>query len=78
MEELIEKIYNLYINVLENLEIGGELDGSKLSNIMFLIDVIYFLEYGHPTELELLTIYDYYETAGAFLNDFSTDNWEYE
>ena len=74
MEELIEKIYNLYINVLENLEIGGELDGSKLSNIMFLIDVIYFLEYGHPTELELLTIYDYYETAGAFLNDFSTDN----
>lgn len=78
MEELIEKIYNLYINVLENLEIGGELDGSKLSNIMFLIDVIYFLEYGHPTELELLTIYDYYETAGVFLNDFSTDNWEYE
>lgn len=78
MEELIEKIYNLYINVLENLEIGGELDWSKLSNIMFLIDVIYFLEYGHPTELELLTIYDYYETAGAFLDDFSTENWEYE
>jgi hypothetical protein len=26
----------------------------------------------------MLTIYDYYETSGAFLDDFSTDNWEYE
>jgi hypothetical protein len=74
MGELIDKIYNLYIAVLENLQIGGEMNQKDLSELLFLIHIVYFLEYGHPTELELLTIYDYYETAGAFLDDFSIDN----
>lgn len=78
MEELFNKIYELYLHLLESLEIGGSIDNSDLANIIFLREVMYFLEYGHPTELEMLTIYDYYETSGSFLDDFSTDNWEYE
>lgn len=30
---------------------------------------MYFLKFGHPTELELLTISDHYETVGAFLDE---------
>jgi len=33
MEELFEKIYNLYIGLLGNLEIGYEMNTSDLSEI---------------------------------------------
>ena len=78
MEELFEKIYNLYIGLLGNLEIGYEMNTSDLSEIWYLINIMYFLKFGHPTELELLTISDRYETVGAFLDELDISNWEYE
>lgn len=78
MEELIEKIYNLYVGLLKNLEIGYEMNPSDLSEIWYLINLVYFLRFGHPTELELLMIFDHYETVGAFLDELDTSSWEYE
>ena len=40
MEELFEKIYNLYIGLLRNWEIGYEMNTSDLSEILYLINII--------------------------------------
>ena len=43
MEELFEKIYNLYTGLLRNWEIGYEMNTSDLSEIWYLINIMYFL-----------------------------------
>lgn len=78
MEELFEKVYNLYIKLLSGLEVGYEMNPSDLSEIWYLINIMYFLKFGHPTEIELLLISDRYETVGAFLDELDISTWEYE
>lgn len=78
MEEIFEKIYNLYIGLLNNLEIGYDMKESDLTEIWYLINVLYFLKFGHPTNVELLLLADRYETVGAFLDELDIESWEYE
>ena len=78
MEELFEKVYNLYIKLLSGLEVGYEMNPSDLSEIWYLINIMYFLKFGHPTEIELLLISDRYETVSAFLDELDISSWEYE
>lgn len=69
MEDLFDKIYNLYISLLNKLEIGYDISRCDLNEMSDLIQLIYFMKYGHPTESELLWITNHYETIGAFLED---------
>lgn len=74
MEELIEKLYNAYLVLLEDLAIGYPLSKSNLEEVWELIHLIDFVTYGHPTESEVLWIADKYENAKASLLDVNFDD----
>lgn len=74
MEELIEKLYNSYLVLLEDLAIGYPLSKSNLEEVWELIHLIDFVTHGHPTESEVLWIADKYENAKASLLDVNFDD----
>lgn len=61
MEEIIEKLYNSYFDLLNELEIGYPISNEKMNNIWEMIQLIDFMVYGCPSESELLQIADTYE-----------------
>lgn len=67
---IFEKLYNEYLIVLNNLEIGYGFDNCDLSEVWKLINVLYFLKFGELTEEDMLWLADRYEIAEAFLEDF--------
>lgn len=74
MNDIFEKLYNLYLILLGNLEIGYEMDVKDLEEIWELIQTLYFVKFGHPTADEMLYLADKYETVGAFLEDIDFEN----
>ena len=74
MEELIEKLYNAYLVLLEELSIGHPLSKENLHDVWELIHLIDFITHGRPTETELLWIADKYENAKASLLDVDFDD----
>lgn len=74
MEELIEKLYNSYLVLLEELSIGYPLNQNNLHEVWELIQLIDFTTNGHPTESELLWIADKYENAKASLFNVNFDD----
>lgn len=75
MEELIEKLYNTYLVLLNDLENGFPLSEKKLCDTWELIHLIDFMTFGNPTESELLWIADKYENAKASLLDVDFDEF---
>lgn len=73
MRDLFEKIYNEYLIVLQNLEIGYGFNNCDLTELWELIQTLYFIRFGNPTEKEMLLLADYYGTIGAFLEDIDFD-----
>ena len=67
---IFEILYNEYLIVLNNLEIGYGFDNCDLSEVWKLINVLYFLKFGELTEEDMLWLADRYEIAEAFLEDF--------
>lgn len=67
---IFEKLYNEYLIILNNLEIGYGFDNCDLSEVWKLINVLYFLKFGELTEEDMLWLADRYEIAEAFLEDF--------
>ena len=49
MEELIEKLYNSYLILLEELYIGYPLTQSNLNEVWELIHLIDFISFGNPS-----------------------------
>lgn len=74
MNDLIEKIYDLYLTLLINLEQGYPLSNKNVSEIWELIQVVDFMANGHPTESELLFIADKYETVKSSLINEDVDD----
>lgn len=74
MEELIEKLYNSYLILLEELSIGYPLTRLNLSEVWELIHLIDFIFHGNPSEVEMLWIADKYENAKASLMDVNFDD----
>ena len=74
MEELIEKLYNAYLVLLEELAIGHPLSKENLHEVWELIHLLDFITYGRPTETELLWIAGKYENAKASLLDVDFDD----
>lgn len=74
MNDLIEKIYDLYLTLLNNLEQGYPLDYKYVSEIWELIQLVDFMTNGHPSESELLFIADKYETVRSSLINEDVDD----
>lgn len=74
MDEILEKLYNSYLSLLDQLSIGYPLSVENFSEVWDLIHLIDFITYGHPTESELLWIADKYENAKASLLDVNFDD----
>lgn len=74
MDEILEKLYNSYLSLLDQLSIGYPLSNENFSEVWDLIHLIGFITYGHPTESELLWIADKYENAKASLLDVNFDD----
>lgn len=74
MDEILEKLYNSYLSLLDQLSIGYPLSDENFSEVWDLIHLIDFITYGHPTESELLWIADKYENAKASLLDVNFDD----
>lgn len=74
MEEILEKLYNSYLVLLEDLSIGYPLSKNNLSEVWELIHLVDFITNGNPTESELLWIADKYENAKASLLDVNFDD----
>ena len=74
MEELFEKLYNLYLILLDELSIGYPLSKENLSEVWEMIQLIDFVMNGNPSESELLWIADRYENARASLVDVHFDD----
>ena len=73
MEEIFEKLYNEYLIVLQKLEIGYGIRNCNLNEVWKLIQLLYFIKFGNPTESEYLWIADKYETVGSFIEDIDFD-----
>lgn len=73
MNDIFEQIYILYMNLLQRLEIGHEMKVQDLSELWELIQLVYFVKFGHPTNDELLYIADKYENLGAFLDEIDIE-----
>lgn len=69
MKELVEKLYTLYLALLDDLVIGYPLSNKNMDEIWELIHIIDFMMHGHPSEKELLWIADTYENVEALLTD---------
>lgn len=75
MGDLFEKLYNEYLIVLHDLEIGYGFNNCNLDEVWKLIQTLYFIKFGDPTENEMIWLADHYEAAGFFIEDI---NFEYE
>lgn len=73
MEDIFEKVYNLYMKLLYGLEIGYEMNSSDLAEISYYINLLYFMKHCNPTAEEMLLIADRYETVGSFIDEFDFD-----
>ncbi len=69
MHDLFEKLYNEYLLILRDLEIGYGFNNCDLTDVWRLIQTFYFIRFGNSTESDMVWIADYYETAGAFIED---------
>lgn len=65
MDDIFEKLYNLYELLLEKLYIGYSLQKQDFEDIWELIQLLDFIKFGDATEDEMLWIADKYETIGA-------------
>lgn len=54
MEEIFDKIFNLYTKLNADLAIGYTIDQVTLNKIIDLINIIDFITWGNPTNDELL------------------------
>lgn len=66
MEEIFDKIFNLYTKLNADLTIGYTIDQVTLNKIIDLINIIDFITWGNPTNDELLWIADHFETINYF------------
>lgn len=69
MRDIFEKLYNEYLNVLRDLEIGYGFDDCDLTEVWKLIQTLYFIRFGNHTEEEMLWLADRYETSAFFIED---------
>ena len=74
MEELFEKLYNSYLVLLEDLQMGYPLTNKNMNEVWELMHLIHFVLFGHPSESEMLWIADKYENSKALLIDVSFDD----
>lgn len=74
MEELIDKLYNTYLILLDNLSQGYPFEYKYLADTWELIQLIDFMSNGHPSETELLWIADRYENVKVTLSDVGFNN----
>lgn len=73
MSNLFEKIYNEYLMVLKDLEIGYGFEHCDLSEIWKLIHTCYFIKFGEPTEDEMILLADYYSDVESFIEDIDIE-----
>lgn len=69
MGDIFEKLYNEYLIILRDLEIGYSFDDCDLTEVWRLIQTLYFMRFGNVTEDEMLWLADRYETVAAFIED---------
>lgn len=69
MGDIFEKLYNEYLIILQDLEIGYGFDDCDLTEVWRLIQTLYFMRFGDVTESEMIWLADHYETVGAFIED---------
>lgn len=61
VEILYNKLYQLFVNELVNLNIGYSFDKYNLFMINELVNTIDYIENGNPTNSEIIKIIQYYE-----------------
>lgn len=54
MHDLFEKLYNEYLLVLRDLEIGYGFDNCDLTDVWRLIQTFYFIRFGNSTESDMV------------------------
>ena len=61
MEILYNTLYRLFSNELLNLNIGYEFNTKTLFTMNELVNAIYYIENGNPSNDEIIKIIQYYE-----------------
>lgn len=61
MKNIIDLLYNSYKEELNNLNLGYNFNAKNIDKMFELIQTIYFLELGEPTDEELLKLLKHYE-----------------
>lgn len=62
MEDLFNKLYNLYVHELLNLNLGYSFNEQSLNKMSDLINVIEFIRQSNPTSEDIIKILEYYES----------------
>lgn len=60
MEILYKKLYTIYVNELLNLNIGYSFNNSSLCLMNEIINAIYYIKQGNPTNDEIIKLIQYY------------------
>lgn len=61
MKNIKDILYSSYKEELNNLNLGYEFDTKNINKMLELIQTIFFLESGNPTDVELLKLLKHYE-----------------
>lgn len=76
MGEIFDKLYNEYLQILNDLVIGYGFSDCDIKEVWNLIQLLYYIKYGNPDSKELLWIAEHYETASSFIEDLDFDENE--
>ena len=60
VEELYIKLYQLFSNELEGLNIGYEFNKNRLREMMDLVNAIDYIQHSNPDRREIIKIVSYY------------------
>lgn len=61
MKKIIDILYSSYKEELNSLNLGYNFDSKNIDKMLDLIQTIYFLELGEPTDEDLLKLLKHYE-----------------
>jgi hypothetical protein len=61
VEKLYDKIYGLFLQELNDLNIGYKFNHSRIQQMMDIINAIDFIQYAHPSRQEIIKILKHYE-----------------
>lgn len=61
MDKIIKVLYNSYKKELNSLNLGNTFDSKNINEMMDIVQLLYFLECGDPTDKELIKTIKHYE-----------------